>query len=675
MRERLLPVLFLLSACTVLTAEPTPEEQVPFACQADTDCEVGHCLTEFGICTRSNGQLTRVLFEITPQASDPVYGGARFLTVQDVRSVPTEAPEVRGIAPGWLELNVLPQVGVTGTVSASPDQAACLSRARSTLPVSLTFTPRERLLGLSVPAYELSTSFDAAVGEYRFEGSLPPGRYDVYMRPDSAALPKDCQATPQIFRDRLIGKTFDLAQPPPSSLRLTIPWEPNLEGWMLDMVHPVTGEVLSNRVLLHAADVDTVDHNLRTTLHYASAPDNDYIPDTGEELVRLTPPADSPAGTVLLLRSGLELVAKGEGVIGNVSTFGTPVNFHAWVWQRDEDEFDKPVRASVNFAALELDQLAEGVRASFDRSATVDELGQVHLLLLPGRYRVRVTPPLVQPGLLAGFESTLTVWPTETTPGFELVGTGSIATKPPPQQGGHLIEVPAAAWLRGQVTAEGVTHPLAGVEVRATAAGTERSECTAETENETTVPCNPPGRAVVRKLLAQDPFVPRTRGTLSAEGGAFEIDGLDCGQCQPGAGARFDLTARPAPRTGLPWAVRRSVDVYANQLVAPLRIPVPVAQPMQLTYGDPIRDPGPNADDPADDRFIPQGLPGALVRVFIYMDDRGRVVTGSDLDDLVPCLTVQHPDGKRCTQSLLQIAEVRSGPDGEFLLLLPPSIE
>ena len=448
-----------------------------------------------------------------------------------------------------------------------------------------------------------------------------------------------------------------LQQPSPASLRLTIEWEDSLEGWMLDMVHPVTGEIISNRVRLSGDAVDASGMSIETTLNYSRA-DKDFILPTGEELVRLTPPPGRAAGTVLLQRSGLELLTPGEGLIGNVSNFGSPVQFQSWVWK--EDAPDLPVPGTVTFAALDLDEVDEGVLAAFGGSATVDAQGRVSLSLLPGRYRIRVTPPgveVVDLGFLTGFESTVTVWP----PNTDAMST----------QGGHVIEVPAAIALEGEVVAEHGNQPVRGVLVQANASDPGRDYCVQPPEGDPAMSCERPRAAVLQKALAQDPFVPRTRSGLTQSDGGFLISGLDCGRCEPGAGARFDLSVRPPPASGLPWLVRPSVDLYSlaplpngttRILEEPLRIPTPVALPMRLTYGG----------DPSEESQPSSPLPGALVRVYAFVDNRSNVVT--DTEGLVPCVSVASPDGGRCLQSLLQLAEVRSDSAGELLLLLPPRL-
>jgi hypothetical protein len=645
--------------CGVQDEATSLERDVPFACSVDSDCPAGSCLAEFGICTRRRGDFEKLLFEVTPQASDPVYGGARYLTWLDVSSAPS--------AGSRLDLNVKTRIPVTGRVVAAPEQQACLTLARSTLPVTLTFTPRERLLGLSLPSYEISTRFDddPKVREYVFSGSLPPGSYDVYMRPDFERLSPECRAIPQIFQDRSIGlmeggDRLELRQPPPFALKLTITWMAQLEDWQLDMIHPVTGELISNAVVLHATNVDVTTNQLVATLNYSRADDDLIVPDAGE-LVRLTPPSGVTAGTVLLTRSGIEIVRPGEAEIGSLPTFGNPVAFQAWVWKRGQT--DAPVPGTVSFSAIQLDAVENRVPTSFEASTSVDETGQVNASLLPGRYRVRVTPPgleMIDRSLMTSYESSVTVWPN----GESMLD----------QQGGHVIDVPAARSLTGQVVAETNGAALRRVDIRASAAHTQPNSCPSDG---TDLPesCEGPLGPVLQRALALDPFIPRTRNALSDDNGHFTLEGLDCGRCEPGASTYFDLTVRPDVATGLPWVVRSSVDPVADAATLaanPLRIPMPVARPMQVTYGDTINT-GADTADPADDEMVTRRLSGALVRVFALLDGQGKLVTQPET--LVPCISLANPGDTPCRESLLQVAEARTGSDGEFLLLLPPDVE
>ena len=204
--------LVLGLSCAVNDRATSIEGDVPYACRSDRDCSVGRCVSDFGICARDSGDVMTVLFEVTPSASDPIYGGARYMVERNLTNADLEYEDEdgdgyddRGIKAGWLELNLPPRVPVSGSIRVDPG-TGCVSRlARSTLRATLFFTPRQRLLGLGVPTYELSTEFDEDLEEYVFQGLLPPGNYDVYMRPLTERLPADCKAIPQIFRNQPIG--------------------------------------------------------------------------------------------------------------------------------------------------------------------------------------------------------------------------------------------------------------------------------------------------------------------------------------------------------------------------------------------------------------------------------------------------------------------------------------
>ena len=231
----------------------------------------------------------------------------------------------------------------------------------------------------------------------------------------------------------------------------------------------------------------------------------------------------------------------------------------------------------------------------------------------------------------------------------------------PPVQGGHVIEVPPAVSIAGRIHTDG-GQPLEDVEVEASAAAINRERCASSEEN-TAGFCDR-SRSVLRTALAQDPFSPRTRTALSAANGEFQIEGVDCGQCEPGAGAWFDVSVRPPVESGYPWRILRALEVDSRGSgLGTLRLPRPVSHALRLTYGDPT------PSSPEGESTVP-GLAGALVRVYALLDSASRLVT--DADALVPCLEV--PESQPCTQAALQVAELRSGPDGRLLLLLPPTL-
>src|SRR4051794_40438473 len=108
--DRWTPALALAASlgCGVAEKVAPADSDKPFACRRDADCGADSCLAEFGICTRQSSSIESLLFEVTPQASDPVYGGASFLALQSVADAPASGSR--------LELRVRPRVPVTGRV-------------------------------------------------------------------------------------------------------------------------------------------------------------------------------------------------------------------------------------------------------------------------------------------------------------------------------------------------------------------------------------------------------------------------------------------------------------------------------------------------------------------------------------------------------------------------------
>jgi hypothetical protein len=634
MHRWFLALATLALGCDVKEGPPTIRHDAALPCRGASDCASNSCMTELGICNSPLGALDTVLFEIVPQSSDQDYGSAPFYIYQKGLARPSSEA---------LVLNIPERVAVQGQVDAAPEQDAC-RRDGTSLPVALVFTPREHLLGLSVPSYSFETSLDElATNEYRFSGSLPPGRYDVYMRPRTGrALPPGCNLAPQVFRDVPVelqsapsSAANSTLRPVQQSLRLSMRWRDELEGWNVDMVHPVTGEVISTRSTLQRSRVVDDDQGpaIDFTLHYSLGGEKDFI-QGAQELVRLSPPASQAdkKGVVLLQREGLELVNPGEGTIGDVTSFGDPIQYQSWVWPRGD--VDSPVPGTVTFAATSLSESVGGVNASFTGSKNVDELGQVSLKLLPGDYRLRVVP-LPNTGL-AGSEIAVQV------------------RSDAEMQKGQVIGVPRAVQLAGSVLTSDGDAPVPGVDVVLAASRQPLDGCSPGTVDPL---CDRPRAEVLQRALGEDPFVPRSRSTLALDDGSFVIDEVDCGLCEPGQGAGFDLVVRPPAQSGLPWVLKPALRMDRDRSLDVLHIPAPVTHPLQVTFGD---------------ASTVNILPGALVTAYVLLDASSQPI--NDPENVPACLGAR-PEDPICIQSVVAIAEGRSDFKGELLLLLPPSLE
>jgi hypothetical protein len=636
MQRWCLALAALALGCDVKEGPPTMRHEAALPCRSASDCASGSCLAAEGICNSPSGTLDTVLFEIAPQTTDQEYGSAHYFSY--VQNLSRSSPDP-------LVLNIPDRVLVQGQVDGTPEQDPC-TREGNSLPVTLVFTPREHLWGLSVTSYSFETTFEEEpINEFRFSGALPPGRYDVYMRPRSGRpLPTSCNLAPQIFRDISVGLPDTPAQPftpVQRSLKLTMDWKEDLEGWTADMVHPITGEVISTRSTLQRINVvDSGDGpEINFTLYYSVGGEKDFIPE-GKELVRLTPPPPPPEqavtkGTVLLQREGLDLVTPGEGTIGDVTSFGNPIRYQSWVWRFGA--YDSPVVGTVSYAATSLSEYVGGVDASFTGSARVDERGQVELLLLPGDYRMRVVPSPDE-GLAAS---------------DQMINVSASAS---PQEG-RVLPVPYAAQLEGNVLTSDTGAPIAGVEVVLAASTQPLDGCTPGVPSLDPL-CARPRAEVLQRALGEDPFVPRARTTLTQGDGSFKVDEIDCGACEPGDGVGFDLVLRPPSESGLPWVLKPRLRVDGDTPLGTLQVPAPVTRPIRVTFGDSTSE--------------VNVLPGALVTAYVLLDANSQPI--KDPQSVPPCLGATAEDPV-CIQSAVAIAEGRSDPFGELLLLLPPSLE
>jgi hypothetical protein len=575
----------LLVSCNA--APGSAPGRVPYACTRNSDCSVGTCNEEFGFCTQTWERSVSLLLEITPQASDPIYGGARFVGIVD-RFGFSDAP---------LAFDVPPRVRVSGSIKSQ----VCARPNTSTLAATIRFSPQERLWGVPLPDYELHTELTIGNVDYSFAGAIPQGNYDIYVLPDSVGHgDAECGLVPLLYRNQTVGTSLNLDLPVPDKLNLRLPWRTGLERWTVDLIHPLTGDRLSTRTELVGPKDE--ENSVSVTLSYSPARGPDFI-ETGAELVRLSPPPGEVAPNVLLERGALELLSPGQGVISGAPEFGERVDVEAWIWARGKTELG--AAGSARFTAVELSELLPGLFATFETVADFDPSGLLSAKLYPGQYRVQLFPS-PESGL-AGFEHLLRVWP-EAIRG----------------QAGQVLEAPAGARLRGTLSTNDGALTVPGIQIQAQAA------LRATTENQ---------------------FRARPRHALTGSAGDFALEPMDCGECREESGALVDVSVRPDPSTGLPWATLHDVAVFGERELPAIVLPPPLAQRMRLTFG---RSP----------------LSGALVRAYVVVDrDHVPIADPLRLPFCRPRLD------ERCSLTAVQVAETRSDSSGEVLLLLAPGIQ
>jgi hypothetical protein len=656
-------VLAASPACNVHLAGDASEGGATNTCERSADCAAGTC--RFGACVAAEGALETLLLEIVPPASAPGIGGVRVLDIADGFSVSRND----------LELNLPRVASLRGFLRAyDPEvQQACLQGAASTLPVRVTFTPRERSIGLSGGTYVATTtlsesrssshpcrdSYATGMREHDLSVNVPVGRYDIYVEP--LELDDACAIAPALLEENLqieAGNVcLKLAASRPEELRVLVEWRGAFEGvrsldrWSVDLVHPITGQVLSTRGALSAASVTTTQNDVpayEVRLWMSPLPGGQK-----RELVRLTPPEGAFAPVIQLERSALVAVTPGtsDALIGNLDPFPAPVQLEGWVW-RDAD-FERgrevPVPATVLLTATRLDGIAPGIFASYATAAEVGADGRLVAAVLPGAYRARVVPT-VGSGLSA-FETVLEVPCTRLAAEPDRCALRESET-PEVVQAGRVLRVPAAARVTGTVRSALGSEAVEGAMVTGVAGLTRARVCAADAGG--VCAASPVG--VLERALGEDRFAPRGVSALVIDG-RFAIDEADCALCQQSEGAIFDFLVRPADGSGFSWGIRSGVVIQGDTELGSIAVPLPTVHRGRVQL--------PQADAP-----VPIG--GALIRAYAFRLSDGSVTSDADLP---ACNAGELEPSSDCIRSVLQVAETRAAADGTFSLFVPASVE
>jgi hypothetical protein len=662
-------------ACTVRLDKGDSASLASNQCSQSADCGSGTCWS--GTCVAYEGALSTLLLEITPPTTVQNVGGVRFLQIDKTLARSSEdhnlnldrVSTVRGFVFGY---------DAKSKGCSSPDT-----------PLEVTLTPQEQAYGLAAVSYVVRTQATAVGSECEsqlqpvptgsvrgFVVDVPAGKYDVYVRPvpdgagADAGATSSCELVPELFSGIAPqAGDFCLALParPSQQVAVDIRWPasaPPLEGWTVDIVHPLGGQLLSERRVLHGPPTELgSDTGYTATIRYSRIGADDAAK-PGQELLRLTPPSKEAGPVVQFGLSGL--VAPSAPSAGGtphavLPTFGPflgAVQLDSWVWRADEfaRNVEVPVPASVTFTATQLEGIPSGVFASFSTTADVGKDGRLHAVLLPGEYRVRVLPD-VGLGLAATELPSVSVSCVHNPASPDLCAVADPAVAPTPQAG-RLLLLPPAASIRGTVHApvqgdlsRAVVSALpATIGVRHCPKGADAAACATE----------PLG--VLDVALAEDAFVPRpVSGVLDARG-AFTLSEVDCGGCTASDGAIFDISVRPPEGTGLPWLTRAGVSVWDHVDLGSLELTLPVVHRGKVQV--PI------------ERAPTVSVPGALIRAYVIRDAHGAPILAPE--GLPSCAAGQATAGSeppRCIRSVLQVAQTRAKDDGTYELVLPSQLE
>lgn len=646
-------------------------------CSDDSDCAGGVCWAGQGLCVAHQGSLSTLLLEVTPPSNVAGIGGVRFLEL------------LNGFSRSGTDykLDLHPAATVHGFVRANDPKESCASQESGgvSVPVQVTISPREQAYGLPVVSYVATTRLTSVAGTAcasvlkgvqqvdEFEVALPAGKYDIYVSPTAtsggdAGVNTNSGCVPQLFSNQdASAACLALSQGSSESLSVAIQTplgesDVSLDGYGVDVVHPVTGQVLSNHAVLQgspsaisaianassAAAVGYVAH-----LSISTVVGGDPLT-SAQELVRLTPPSTVVAPVIQLERSALEANSSpGVAVTPVIGPFPGPVDLGSWVWSADALQAKNqsvPVPSSVSLTATSLTGVPDGIFAAFSTTVKVGQSGVLSATVLPGEYRVRAVPNV---GLgFAATQSSIAVACSHLASGPDGCASAIAGQSPPPETGKVLL-MPQASTLTGSIYAPFGNKRVDGATVEVLPASIGSRQCDADGG----ATCGQVA-TVLDEALGQDAFVPRSASAL-ATNGRFTLAEVDCGGCTPGTGALFDLSVRPPDGSGFPWFVDPGVTVSSDIDFKTLAIPLPIIQRgvvevLQGTTAEPV------------------SVPGALIRAYVLRDNLGAVVDSPGT--LPSCTSAGVTGGARCIRSALQVAETRADGDGTFMLVVPASL-
>ncbi|HKO47057.1 MAG TPA: hypothetical protein VJV79_05000, partial [Polyangiaceae bacterium] len=383
-------LLCLLSACDVASVREAASIVARNECQRDADCgDEGVCVNEQ--CRSTTSKFHQLLFEVTPPADGSLIAGVQFLKESKDLS--------KQVGDFSLDLGLISQV--SGRVTAellSCKPTFALNALDSSVPAKVSLIPTAGTLGVYSPRAVVQS---AIVGEnnWGFAANVPSGSYDIYV--ETNRQPGEiCPVPPLLLRGKGILEgtgTLDIILPDPLPFEFHVIWPsangPLINGWMVDMLDPTSGRVISNRVPLALAAGGQTDDYVANLSYNPVSVFGMAKPQQQDQWVRLSPPDDAPVSlawpTVLLARSALGLFAAGRGTLTDLTSLPQAVHVHGQVTSGNTPI---PAAATVTLVAKEITGIDLGVMTSLERTVSAGPDGQFDVHLLPGKYAVSTVP-------------------------------------------------------------------------------------------------------------------------------------------------------------------------------------------------------------------------------------------------------------------------------------------
>lgn len=374
--SRLLPLLtFVLVGCSLTNApevDPKTNE-----CSADTDCGDGAtCVlaaSKNRVCASKSSELGSVILEV--QLTGGTQASYLFLDTFSFDGT-SDTGQAKSV-----DITLPAPVSVTGAIHAPQVDTKCRAGDTS-VPANVTFHRRSHGGPLRYEVAAIGTSAIEGLDTAAYSLSVPPGAYDVYFEPK---IIPGCEATPpappQLMTDvRVEGESLVIEPPEEALASLTgtvlVPAAASLEGWVLEIVDPVYGHVISDRLMLLGAEQGQItigDNELR--YHAIANP-----------LLRLRDPEGDLSVHWVLAALDLDLDDHIEIDLGDLVAEPMPI-------QATIIDANGALVPSGNVVIQSLALTGSANQnASFRVSTTSDENGVITVNLVPGTYVVTIVP-------------------------------------------------------------------------------------------------------------------------------------------------------------------------------------------------------------------------------------------------------------------------------------------
>jgi hypothetical protein len=527
-----------LAACSVTEVPLAPSAIAENQCESTDDCNGLRCLKresqDVGACVAGATTINEILIQVTPPAAFPGLGGLTFYKALEKSSG------------GELPL-VLDQVAhVEGHVDVA--EGGCVPayvKGGLSIPVDVSFTPSEQLLGIPTTVYSASVNPDADSDTHYFTAEIPAGEYDVYIKPKPTT---DCELPPHLLLKQRLAGNLDVNLPVPSTLDVEVYWpDGSLQGSVVAMLDEETGRLISTEPVLGQAEYDEAKGAYRYSakVHYfpPKEPEDPGKSGTDPEeekrpwVLRLVPPSGVERPS--LIGQSLRVLEQKAALPPNVTVKGQTAIVGKAI----------PVEATLKITATELDGFDAGVMAAYSRTVSVPPEGLFELSLPPGTYNVEATPVGASAACSDGHS-------TELTPCLAVAKTSWTVGNEPAVQAGKLIELPHLTVVSGSAYLWNNGVPM-GATVRLTGSPTG-------------VQSN-----LVDAYLGVTQPLPRTASSLVRADASFSF-GTD-----PGL---FDLIIQTDPGTRFGWYVW-SVGFPEVIDSATLKMQAPVVYSGRLSVG------------------------------------------------------------------------------------------